>query len=110
VNIRSEPTHRVSIYMAGDLVTAHRVLRDFCYGIGACFTITPTKFIYTGGEEDGFVVGLVNYPRFPSELRDLQSRAVQLGGMLMAACNQRTALIVGDESTDWLVREPPGAA
>jgi ferredoxin len=34
--------------MAGDVATAHRVARDFCYQTGACLTVTPSKFIYTG--------------------------------------------------------------
>ena len=96
--------------MAGDLATAHRVCRDFCYQEGACFTVTPSKFIYTGGEEDGFAVGLVNYPRFPSEASDLQAKAERLAGKLLPACNQRTCLLVGTSETKWLVVEPTGAA
>jgi hypothetical protein len=33
----------------------------------ACFTVTPTRFIYVDGCEDGAVIGLINYPRFPAE-------------------------------------------
>lgn len=66
------PTHQVTIWMAGDLATAHRVVREFCYAEGACFTVTASKFIYTAGEEDGFAIGLVNYPRFPSAPAELE--------------------------------------
>lgn len=103
-------TSEVRLYMAGDLATAHRVIRERCYAVGACFTITPTKFIYTAGEEDGFVVGLVNYPRFPSEPHQLFQRVERLAAFLLAACNQRTCLIVGDLTTRWIVIEPPGAS
>lgn len=103
-------THRAQIYMAGDLTTAHRVVREHCYANGACFTITPTKFIYTGGEEDGFVVGIVNYPRFPSTAEDINMRGRQLIMKLLPACNQRTALLVTDTGTEWCVLEPPGAS
>lgn len=96
--------------MAGDLATAQRVIREYCYGRGACFTVTPSRFIYTGGEEDGFVVGLVNYPRFPSTPRELDVHARNLAGLLLRACNQRTCLLVGTETTTWVVVEPPGAA
>lgn len=99
--------------MAGDLATAHRVCREHCYEHGACFTVTPSKFIYTGGEEDGFAVGLVNYPRFPSTVADLHQRADELAQKLLRACNQRTCLLVGVGATSgittWLVAEPPGA-
>ncbi len=95
--------------MAGDLATAHRVVREFCYTLGACFTVTPSKFIYTGGEEDGFAINLLNYPRFPSDPENLFMRARDLAHRLMMTCNQRTCLLVGDQLTTWLILEPPGA-
>jgi len=103
-------THQVTIWMAGDLATAHRVCRDHCYTEGVCFTITPSKFIYTAGEEDGFAIGLVNYPRFPCEPDVLWLRAETLAAKLLPACNQRTCLLVGTNETRWLVVEPPGVA
>jgi hypothetical protein len=95
--------------MAGDLATAHRVCREHCYETGACFTITPSKFIYTGGEEDGFAIGLVNYPRFPRALCDLQARARNLARALLPVLNQRTCLLVSTTETEWIVVEPPGS-
>jgi ferredoxin len=103
------PTHQVTIWMAGDLATAHRVCREHCHAEGACFTITPSKFVYTGGEEDGFAIGLVNYPRFQSTPTQTQEVAEQLAGKLLTACNQRTCLLVGTRDTTWIVVEPPGA-
>jgi hypothetical protein len=61
------PTYAVRLYIAGDVETAKRWLRHECWREGLCVTIEPTTFIYTGGEEDGFVVGFVNYPRFPTD-------------------------------------------
>lgn len=103
-------TYQVTIWMAGDLATAHRVMRDVAYRDGACFTVTPSKFIYTGGEEDGFAIGLVNYPRFPSEPMNIDDTAERIARRLLAECNQRTCLLVGTIETKWLVSEPPGAA
>ena len=101
------PTHRVTLWMAGDLATAHRVLREHAYAEGACVTVTPTKFIYSGGEEDGFSVGLVNYPRYPTTPEDLEAEAEQLALKLLPACNQKSCLLVGDTETKWIVIEPP---
>lgn len=101
-------THQVSVYMAGDLSTAQRVIREHCYETGARFTVTPTKFIYTGGEEDGFIVGVVNYPRFPKRPHELQCLAEGIAGKLLSACNQRTCLLVGTVTTTWITMEPPG--
>lgn len=42
------------------------VCQGYCNGAGLCVTVTPTKFIYTKRWEPGCIVGLINYPRFPS--------------------------------------------
>lgn len=105
-------THQLTLWMAGDVATATKVVREYCYAEGACFTITPSKFVYTGGEEDGFAIGLVNYPRFPSTVAELHERARGLADRLMPVMNQRTCLLVGVGAgggiTEWIVREPPG--
>ena len=102
-------TYRVVIYIAGDLAAIRQVVREYCYDVGACVTITPTTFVYTGGEEEGVAIGLVNYPRFPATVEELRTRAETLALVLLPRCNQRTALIVADDETRWLVIEPPGA-
>lgn len=107
--VTSAPTHRVQIYMAGDVETAHRVIREWCYQTGACFTVTPTKYIYTGGEESGFVVGLINYPRFRSTRDELALTAYNLALKLMPACNQRSCTVVDDVESRWITLDPPGA-
>lgn len=33
--------------------------------MGGCFANRIIPFFYVGGEENGAVVGLINYPRFP---------------------------------------------
>ena len=104
----SVDTVRFALHMAGDLDTARRALRHFAYGMGECVTIAPEKFIYTGGEEDGFVVGLVCYPRFPRPRSELRGRMHELAEVLLRECCQKTCLIVGDDRTTWLVQVPPG--
>ena len=104
-----EPTCQVSVYMAGDLETARRWLRRHCYERGLCVTLTATSFIYTAGEEAGFVVGLVNYPRFPSTPEQLRSRALEIARGLIVECCQRTALVVSPDLTAWINIPAPGA-
>lgn len=67
---------------------AERVCRAFCDRVGLCVTVTPTTFVYTGGEEPGVRVGLVNYPRFPAEPGDLEARTLELAGLLKEALDQ----------------------
>lgn len=69
------PTLRFDIFMAGDVSQAKLVCREYCYAVGLCVHIEPVDFIYTGGEEDGFKVGLINYPRFPISEPELHERA-----------------------------------
>lgn len=102
-------TYVVRLYMAGSLETAKEVIRKTCYEEGLCVTIEPTTFIYTGGEESGVVVGFVNYPRYPSKPEDLLQRARTMAERLMPAMNQKSALLVASDRTEWLTKEPPGA-
>lgn len=102
-------TYTARLYMAGDIDHAKRLIRDRVYQQGLCVTIEPTVFIYTGGEEAGFVVGFVNYPRFPSDPGQIFARAVEMAEQLVPALNQKSALVVGSDKTAWVTIEPPGA-
>lgn len=108
VTAKNEATYTVLIYIAGDIADARRVIRDECWYEGLCVTVTPTTFIYTGGEEVGVIVGFVNYPRFPKTPEDINVRARLLAERLMGALYQRTCLIVMPAETHWLSRVPPG--
>lgn len=96
------PTWTAKIYMSGPIVIAKQTIRAECMRRGLCVTIEPTTFIYTGGEEDGFVVGLVNYPRFPSCPSDLEERARDLMLKLLEATFQHSALLVMPDTTEWI--------
>lgn len=104
LTIKTEPSFSVSIYMAGDIDTAKQALRHEVLREGLCVTVTPTSFIYSGGEEQGFVVGLVNYPRFPSEPEQIKDRADAIADLLIEACAQWSALVVTPPLTEWRTR------
>jgi Fe-S-cluster-containing hydrogenase component 2 len=103
---KTVPTYAVSIYMAGDIETAKRLLRQECYECGLCVTVDPTTYIYTGGEEQGFVVGMVNYPRFPSDRESIWSRAKSIAEKLIGSCCQWSALLVAPDKTEWMTCRP----
>lgn len=106
---KTTPTITVQIFMAGDIATAKQEIRSYCWYYGFCVTVTATDFIYTGGEETGFIIGLQNYPRFPVTEEDaLLARAHELIARLMPVLNQRSALIVAPGCTEWVTCEPPG--
>lgn len=105
-----EPTYTVRLYMAGDIESAKAFLRKQCYppNDGLCVTVEPTTFIYTGGEEAGFVVGFVNYPRFPSSPEDLLSRARAITEVMIPTLCQWSALLVAPDQTVWINMRPEG--
>ena len=104
----TEPTHWARIYMSGPIDVAKQVLRGECLRVGLCVTVEPTVFIYTGGEETGFVVGLVNYPRFPATVEAINQRARELVGLLLDATHQHSAMLMTPSHTDWLTRRRDG--
>lgn len=100
------PTFTARIYVAGDRAIAEQACRDFCFEVGLCVTVEPTRYIYTGGDEAGVVVGLVNYPRFPSDPESIRAKAKQLATLLMERCCQWSALVVCPDQTEWITRRP----
>ncbi len=98
----NDATHIVTLYLSGPIEVAKQTLRAECLREGLCVTVEPTTFIYTGGEEAGYRVGLLNYPRFPAEPADLEARAKTVALALLEATHQHSALIVTPMVTYWL--------
>src|SRR5262245_44184933 len=95
------PTCTIRLYMSGDIHEARRVLRSACYppNEALCVTVEPIMFIYPGGEEAGFVVGFLNYPRFPTEPAVLWKRAEEIAHRLIVRLCQWSALLVAPDQT-----------
>lgn len=89
----SAPTHGARLWMAGDYEQAKQAIRMFCSKEGACFAITPMDYIYSGGEESGFVVNLINYPRFETDPKNLVTKIERLAVTLMDHLNQSSYTI-----------------
>lgn len=102
MRIETAPTYWVKLYLSGPIEQAKLILRRECLTEGLCVTVEPTTFIYTGGEESGYVVGLINYPRFPSNPASIRERAMQLASMLLAETYQHSALVMDTVATEWL--------
>lgn len=102
----TEPSFTVEIYIAGNMQDIERRCAEHCMEVGLCISVEPVKFVYTGGREDGAVVRLVNYPRFPSTPEAIRSKANILAELLVRACSQWSALIVDREQTTWITYRP----
>lgn len=98
----TEKTFAARIYLSGPIEAAKQILRQECMREGLCVTVEPTTFIYTGGEEAGYVVGLINYPRFPSTPEAIRSRARHIAQLLLEGTFQHSVLISDSETTEWI--------
>lgn len=104
MNTISAMSYSVRIYMAGPLVAAEKVCREFCYEVGFCVTVTPTKYVYTGGEQAGFIVGIINYPRFATTPELLEEKAAALAAILMERLYETSYTIETPRETKWYSR------
>lgn len=64
------------------------VCQAYCDKIGFGVSVTPTNFVYTGGHEEGVIVGIMNYPRFPKSEEELKIRALEIAQILLKKFNQ----------------------
>ena len=99
MKIMTAPTLRFDIYMAGPIHKARETCQDYCDRTGFCVHVEKCDYIYTNGEETGFKVGIINYPRFPEGLLALKNRAMKLAHMLRERCEQNSFSIVGPHET-----------
>jgi len=97
------PTYTAAIYVAGPQAEAERICREFVMR-GLCVAVEPVEFIYTGGQERGVRVGLINYPRFPSEPADILAAAEELARALVEGMHQHSATVVATDQTAWSTR------
>lgn len=100
--VEQAPTFWAKIYLSGPIEVAKQIVRASCLEKGLCVTVDPTNYIYTGGEETGYVVGLINYPRFPAQQQEIEKRATKLLHDLLAGTYQQSALLMMPQYTRWI--------
>lgn len=103
--IKSVKTYVCEIFLAGEIADIERECAAYCM-TGLCVSVERVKYIYTGGREDGAVVRLLNYPRFPATPEEIFTLARTLADKLMIACNQHSVLLVTAGETEWRTRRP----
>lgn len=87
-----------------DMDAADKICQDYVDGVGLCVTVTPTRFLYTRGCESGVIVGLINYPRFPSDPDKIRKRAIELATILKKELHQNRVTIEFPDETVMLGR------
>ena len=99
--LKSAKTIRFEIFIAGDIGQAKQTCRKYCFEVGLCVTVEAVTYIYTGGEELGVRVGIINYPRFPEDIEKLRLHASKLANLLMHDLCQHSYSIVGPDNIEW---------
>jgi|SRR5690348_13181163 len=84
---------------------AHYILQEYCNDIKLAVTLSETRFIYVDGYEYGFVIGLINYPRFPSTPQEITTRALEIAQIFLKEFNQNRISIVCSDKTYMLEKE-----
>jgi hypothetical protein len=105
--VTEAPTYWARIYIAGNRADAERTCRTWAFKDGACVTVTPTEYIYSGGQESGVIVGLINYPRFPATQAEIDEQAELLGALMADDLHQRSYTIETPVRTRWFTRALP---
>lgn len=103
MNIKTAKAYNVKIYIAGNYDDAVRACRSYVM-TGLCVTVERCDYVYTGGLESGVIVGLVNYPRFPSDPDSILSQAKGMAAYLMAELFQTSAMVCDGKETIWMTR------
>lgn len=73
--------------------------KNYCDSVGLCVSLKTVDFIYTGGCEDGYEIGLINYPRFPSTPTVITNHAISLSKILKSLMKQKRLTIITPNET-----------
>ena len=104
VRTETVSSYWVQIHLSGPLAEIEQACRKDFLDKGLCVTVTPTKFIYTGGEETGAVVRLLNYHRFSASSDSIWERACDLALKLLEATHQMSILVEDSVHTVWMTK------
>lgn len=102
--MKSIKSYHATIYIAGDLNKIKDTCRKHCM-VGACVSVFPCDFAYTGGMESGAMIKTIAYPRFPKTDEEILVEARLLAVTLMNDCYQRSCTIETPHITEYLENE-----
>lgn len=103
--VKTANSFTIRIWIAGNYDRAEEICRTYCEQ-GYCVSVVRTNYIYTGGEESGVCVTLINYARFPKEPEDLKIHAENLAECLRIGLHQQSFTIEDPEETRFFSVRP----
>lgn len=92
-------TYWTKIYISGSIHDIEHICRRFCGEESLCVTVSPTRFIYRGGEEIGAEIGLINYPKYSAQDDVVLDKTKKLAEVLLNETFQDSVLIMTPRST-----------
>lgn len=101
MRVETTSSYPVSIFIAGRASDIEDQCRSYADEVGFCVTATPTTYIYRDGEEEGYIIGLINYPRFPSSPEAIWNHAETLAERLRIEAGQESYTIQAPDKTVW---------
>lgn len=99
--IKAERSFPVTIFIGGNYSKALKIAQKYCDKIGFCVTVKSMMYVYKGGMEQGVEVGLINYPRFPSDPATIMAKATDLANLLREGLTQESFSIQTPYDTVW---------
>lgn len=82
VQINEVETFYANIHVAGDYDVARSACREIAYGFGFCFQLHKVDYVYSGGEESGLLIRVINYPRFPRTPEEITKLTVEFAKII----------------------------
>ena len=99
--VKVEKSFPITIHIAGKYSTAEKILKKYCDEVGFCVTLKMVEYIYKGGTEHGLSIGLINYPRFPSDPATLTAKAIEIAELLREGLKQESFSVETPVETIW---------
>lgn len=90
------PAYKVEIFICGDRNTINETCQKFCDDVSWCVTVTPTRYVYKGGWEEGWIIGLINYPRIQWSREIIFQKACDLAYKLKEKAGQGSFTVQDD--------------
>ena len=97
-------TFWATIHIAGELTEIKSICQRYCLK-GACVSVVPQEFIYSGGRESGAAITMIAYPRFPKDDVVIMGEAYDLANLLTKQLGQRSCSIVTPHKTTYFQNE-----
>jgi hypothetical protein len=84
---------------------AKEILQEYCNINPLCVTLKQVEYIYKDGNEIGFEIGLINYPRFPNTPEEITNKAIEIAMIFREKFNQFKVSIETPEKTFMIEKE-----